>query len=54
MLIEFTQLLQAHLKHGINRIAIFDIDLHHGKSIHWLDFNLFPDFETLQAMEPSL
>ena len=26
-----TQLHQAHLKHGINRIAIFDIDLHHGE-----------------------
>ena len=23
--------LSAHLKHGINRVVILDIDLHHGK-----------------------
>jgi hypothetical protein len=33
MFITFSDVeLLAHLKHGINRVVIFDIDLHHGVS----------------------
>jgi hypothetical protein len=28
---EINDILVAHLRHGIKRIVIFDIDLHHGR-----------------------
>lgn len=34
--------LLAHIKHGIKRVVIFDIDLHHGAN----DYRNFKDGET--------
>jgi histone deacetylase HOS3 len=45
--------LTAHLKHGLNRVVVFDIDLHHGNGTQAIAWSLNEEAFRAETEEPE-